>query len=90
MTMQIKPYELPTSLPVAINARWAERFLLLIGLLIVDTLMLLFGFWLAYLIRFEMDLSWGYQPVTLPLYFYRQWAFLLAPIWLISYGVENQ
>jgi len=87
MTMQIKPYELSSSLPVAINARWAERFLLLIGLLIVDLLMVLFGFWLAYLLRFEMSFSWFYQPITLQLYFYRQLAFLLAPIWLIVFAL---
>ena len=36
LTIQTKPYELTGSLPVTINARWAERVLLLLGLLFVD------------------------------------------------------
>ena len=87
MTIQSKSYELAGSLPVAINARWAERVLLLIGLLIVDTLMVLMGFWLAYLIRFEADASWWfYNPETLPIDFYRGVTFVLAPIWLFVFA----
>ena len=87
MTIQSKSYELAGSLPVAINARWAERVLLLIGLLIVDTLMVLMGFWLAYLIRFEADASWWfYNPETLPIDLYRQVTFVLVPIWLFVFA----
>ena len=81
--MQTKPYELTGSLPVAINARWAERVLLLIGLVIVDAFMVLFGFWLAYLLRYQVSLSWFYQPEIVPTDFYRQITFVLAPLWLL-------
>ena len=85
--MQSKTYELTGSLPVTINARWAERVLLLIGLLIVDTVMVLLGFWLAYLIRFEADVSWWfYNPETLPLDFYRGVTLVLVPIWLFVFA----
>ena len=83
MTMQTKPLELTGSLPVTVNARWAERVLLLIGLIVTDILMVLFGFWLAYFFRFEVDLNWYFQPEIVPLDFYRQITFFLAPIWLI-------
>ena len=74
---------LSVSLPVATNARWAERVLLSIMLVSTDLIMVLFGFWLAYLIRFELGISWFYQPEVVPINFYRPFSFLLAPIWLM-------
>ncbi|RME75854.1 MAG: sugar transferase [Chloroflexi bacterium] len=45
--------------------------------------MVLAGFWLAYLIRFELGLSWFYQPEVMPTEFYRSLSFMLAPLWVI-------
>ena len=45
-------------LPVAINARWAERLLLSYALTAVDVVMILSGFRLAYALRFEVGISW--------------------------------
>ncbi len=75
--------QLSVSLPVATNARWAERVLLSIMLIATDLTMVLFGFWLAYLIRFELGSFWFYQPEIIPINFYRPFSFLLAPLWLM-------
>ena len=50
MTQATQPWsgQLNGALPVAINARWAERLLLYIALTVVDMTMVLVGFWLAY------------------------------------------
>jgi exopolysaccharide biosynthesis polyprenyl glycosylphosphotransferase len=77
--------QLSGPLPVAINARWAERILLFIALTTTDLLMVLSGFWLAYTIRFEVDIPWFYYPMESPLYFYSRLVFILAPAWLIVF-----
>jgi exopolysaccharide biosynthesis polyprenyl glycosylphosphotransferase len=77
-------YQLTTQLPVAINARWAERLLLTILLTVVDLAMILLGFWLAYQIRFELGLNWWvYLPEIPPSDFYRWLVFIIAPLWMI-------
>lgn len=77
--------QLSGPLPVAINARWAERLLLSIALTVVDLTMVLGGFWLAYTLRFEVGISLFYQHQVSPLDFYSRLVFLLAPAWLIVF-----
>lgn len=79
--------QLSGALPVAINARWAERLLLAIVLTTIDLIMVVLGFWLAYTLRFEIGLSWFYQHVVAPLDFYSRLVFFLAPAWLIVFRV---
>jgi len=79
--------QLTGPLPVAMNARWAERLLLSIALTAVDLGMVLLGFRLAYALRFEANISWLYQPEVAPLDFYASLVFLLAPAWLIVFRV---
>lgn len=76
-----EPYPRAGSLP-AIDTRRAERLLLLIFLVIIDLAMVFLGFRLAYAVRFELGLSWHYQPVTSPIDYYRNLTFLLTPVWL--------
>jgi exopolysaccharide biosynthesis polyprenyl glycosylphosphotransferase len=79
------PAHLSGPLPVAVNARWAEKLLLSIALTAVDLGMVLLGFRLAYALRFEAGISWLYQPEVAPLDFYSRFVFLLAPAWLILF-----
>ncbi|NJN95052.1 MAG: hypothetical protein HC875_13590 [Anaerolineales bacterium] len=78
-------YQLANPLPVAINARWAERLLLIIGLAGLDLAMVLTGFWLAYTIRFEIGFAWFYQPEVVPTDFYQNLVFLIAPAWIFVF-----
>ncbi len=72
-------------LQVAINARWAERLLLSIALVVVDLTTVVLGFRLAYLLRFELGISWFYQHPEAPLDFYSRLVLLLAPAWLLVF-----
>jgi exopolysaccharide biosynthesis polyprenyl glycosylphosphotransferase len=94
MTQATQPWsgQLNGALPVAINARWAERLLLYIALTVADLTMVLVGFWLAYMVRFEVDIAWFYQHTVAPVSFYSGLVFFLAPAWLIvfrSFGLYD-
>jgi exopolysaccharide biosynthesis polyprenyl glycosylphosphotransferase len=78
-------YQLANPLPVAINARWAERLLLIIGLVCLDLTMVLLGFWLAYAIRFDIGFVWFYRHEVVPTDFYQNLVFLIAPAWIIVF-----
>jgi exopolysaccharide biosynthesis polyprenyl glycosylphosphotransferase len=79
--------QLSGPLPVAVNARWAERLLLSIALVASDLVAVLIAFWLAYGFRFEVGISWFYQHPESQVDFYSQLVFLLAPCWLILFRV---
>jgi len=87
MTQISQPWsgQLSRPLPVAINARWAERLLLLIALTVLDLITVLVGFWLAYTLRFEAGIVWLYQHQVAPVAFYSSLVFILAPAWLIVF-----
>jgi exopolysaccharide biosynthesis polyprenyl glycosylphosphotransferase len=72
-------------LPVAVNARWAERLLLVIALVVVDLTAVLVGFLLAYALRFEAGIEWLYQHEVTPSAFYSGLMLLLAPFWLVIF-----
>jgi exopolysaccharide biosynthesis polyprenyl glycosylphosphotransferase len=78
-------YQMTTQLPVAINARWAERLLLIIVLTVTDLLMILFGFWSAYVIRFETGIFLFYQYEVPPIEFYQSLVFLIVPFWIVVF-----
>lgn len=78
-------YQLANPLPVAINARWAERLLLIIVLTCFDLVMVLSGFWLAYAIRFEVGIAWFYKHEVPPSEFYQSLVFLIVPAWIIVF-----
>jgi len=82
MTTQSNAYSLASPLHVAVNARWAERILLWITLIGVDSFMILAGFRIAYVLRFESNISWFYQHDTAPESYYQLIVFLLTPIWI--------
>jgi FlaA1/EpsC-like NDP-sugar epimerase len=87
MTTHANIYQLSSPLRVAGNARWAERILLLTILIIVDLAMILLGFWLAYVLRFEISFSWFYQHQQSQLDFYRWLVVLMAPFWIGVFGL---
>ena len=78
-------HSLTGPLPVAINARWAERLLLSVALTLIDLITVPIGFGLAYVLRFEAGISWTYQYNEAPSQFYLGLIFLLVPIWLIVF-----
>jgi exopolysaccharide biosynthesis polyprenyl glycosylphosphotransferase len=78
-------YQVTTQLPVVINARWAERLLIVIVLTGVDLLMVMAGFWLAYIIRFEVGIIWFFLYEVPPVDFYSSLVFLIAPAWLLVF-----
>ncbi|GAB4531002.1 MAG: sugar transferase [Anaerolineae bacterium] len=77
--------QLTGPLPVAVNARWAERLLLTLALSATDLFMVLAGFRLAYALRFEFDIPWLYEYQAAPLDFYARVVFFLVPVWLIIF-----
>ncbi len=87
MTTRTNTYPLTGPLHVAVNARWAERILLWITLIGVDSLMIIAGFWVAYLLRFESNISWFYQHEVAPENYYQFIVFLLSPIWIAIFAV---
>jgi exopolysaccharide biosynthesis polyprenyl glycosylphosphotransferase len=87
MTTNANTYQLASPLRVAVNARWAERLLLLIFLVAVDIGTVFLGFWLAYVFRFEASFSWFYEHEVAPLDFYQRLVFLLTPLWVVVFAL---
>jgi exopolysaccharide biosynthesis polyprenyl glycosylphosphotransferase len=87
MTTHANTYQLTGPLRVAVNARWAERLLLLTFLIIADLAMILAGFGLAYALRFKASFSWFFQHDVPPFDFYQSLVLLLIPIWLGVFAV---
>jgi exopolysaccharide biosynthesis polyprenyl glycosylphosphotransferase len=83
---QASTYQLPQTIPVVTNARWAERHLLRIVLASVDVAAIASGFALAYLLRFEAGITFFYQPAESPVSFYTTLVFWLIPIWLLIFA----
>lgn len=83
--MQAKVQTAPTTFRTAVNARWAERILLLSVTALNDAAMVGVGFLLAYLIRFESGIQFDYQPVGPVIHFYQNLVFLLIPAWIVVF-----
>jgi exopolysaccharide biosynthesis polyprenyl glycosylphosphotransferase len=77
--------QLVDPLPVAANARWAERPLLISALIAIDLAAVLGGFWLAYALRFEAGIDWLYPHEVAPSGFYIGLVLLVAPLWLVVF-----
>ena len=93
--MHTSTMELTSSLKSTANARVIEKRLFLFALIALDLLMITLGFWIAYVLRFELDISWFYQHDVSLLLIYRRLVFLFAPIlvavfWVFSlYDFKN-
>jgi exopolysaccharide biosynthesis polyprenyl glycosylphosphotransferase len=85
--MQTGTDQLSRSLKTTAYPRWAKRLSLLIALILVDLAMVLLGFRMAYVVRFEAGVSWFFQPQVSQLDFYQHLVFLFAPLWVIIFGV---
>ncbi len=85
MTQPAYTHSLTGPLPVAINARWAERILLSVALVLIDLIAIPVGFGLAYVLRFEAGISWAYQYNEAPSQFYQGLIFWLVPVWLLVF-----
>lgn len=81
-SMQAKVQAAPTTFQTAVNARWAERILLLSAMALNDAAMIGLGFLFAYLIRFESGIQFDYQPIASVVHFYQTLVFLLIPLWI--------
>ncbi len=84
---QVSIYNSAQPMPVVINARWAERHFLRLSLAIIDILAIGVGFLLAYLMRFEVGITFFYQPVESPLSFYSSLVFWLFPLWILVFAL---
>jgi len=90
--MQANTYSTSTTFRTAVNARWAERILLMTLLVLIDILMIGVGFFTAYLIRFESFITFTYQPEGSPVAFYQLIVFALIPVWTVifwSFGLYD-
>lgn len=88
---RVSSYQMAKSMPLTTssNARWAERCFLRLGLALVDTIAIWAGFWLAYYLRFETNVTYFYQPEETALPFYTTLVFWLIPLWLIVFSLSN-
>ncbi len=87
MTMRANTVQVTRALPFAANERWLKRIILLVALIAVDLVMVLVGFWLAYILRFEIGLNLFYQHETSQLNFYEQFVFWLIPAWIVVFAI---
>ncbi|MDH3674407.1 MAG: hypothetical protein OES12_02845, partial [Anaerolineae bacterium] len=85
--MQSGTDQLSRSLETTSYARWAKRLSLLIVLVLVDLGMVLLGFRMAYVVRFETGAGWFFQHQGSQLDFYQHLVFLFAPLWIIIFGL---
>lgn len=85
--MQARTDQLSLPLGVAINAGWIRRASLTVALAGTDLLMVLFGFLLAYFIRFEAEISWFYHHEGSMLQFYQQLVFFFTPLWIVIFWI---
>jgi exopolysaccharide biosynthesis polyprenyl glycosylphosphotransferase len=81
--------QLADPLPAAVNARSAERLLLIMALIVVDLAAVLGGFWLAYALRFEAGNDWFYLHEVAPSAFYTGLVLLVAPFWLFVFRLSG-
>lgn len=85
MTTRTKSSTLATSLPAGVDIRWAHQVFILTSLIVTDLLAVLAGFFLAYVLRFEMGIDLFYQHETSPIDFYRSFVFLITPGWIFIF-----
>jgi exopolysaccharide biosynthesis polyprenyl glycosylphosphotransferase len=85
MTTQTNSFQLTGSLPARLNIHWTQRLFLLVSLSGVDLLAVFAGFFLAYVVRFEMGFTLFYQHEESPLDFYQSFIFLIAPGWIVIF-----
>jgi exopolysaccharide biosynthesis polyprenyl glycosylphosphotransferase len=83
---QLSAYQVGRSTPLIGNARWAERLLIRVGLVIVDLLAISLGFRLAYFLRFEAVTAIYFDPTEHAMAYYSNLVFWLIPIWLILFS----
>ena len=84
--IQSRTDQLALPLGIAVNAGWLRRALLAATLAVTDLLMVLLGFQLAYLLRFESSIPWFFHHQASQLEFYQGLIFLFAPLWLVIFG----
>jgi exopolysaccharide biosynthesis polyprenyl glycosylphosphotransferase len=80
---------LVSPLPVAVNAKWAERWLLTAALIVGDLAAVLGGFWVAYFLRFEAGFDWLYRHEVAQSGFYSSLVLMLAPLWLFVFWLSG-
>lgn len=87
MTTQTKSAQLTKSIPAKLTPQSTQKLTLLTLLAFSDLIAVTFGFLLAYVIRFEIGISWMYQPPESPLDFYQTFVFFITPSWLLIFAV---
>lgn len=85
VTTQTKTVQLTESIP-KFTAQSTQKYTLLTLLAVSDLIAVTLGFFLAYIIRFEIGISWMYQPLEAPLDFYQSFVFFITPSWLLIFA----
>ncbi len=80
--MQANIYPYSSTWAKAADKQLMERRVLMTVLVALDLLMVGFGFFMAYIIRFEIQPVWFYQSNTPQFQFYQGIALTLIPLWL--------
>jgi exopolysaccharide biosynthesis polyprenyl glycosylphosphotransferase len=76
-----------TTRPTISKNRWSEQYKPYLLLLIADTLAIGLGFAIAYLVRFETNISFFYDQSDPMIGFYSQLMFILIPSWLALFAL---
>lgn len=87
MSMQTNTAKLSEPISIGLKTQTARRSSLAISLAITDLLAILLGFFLAFVGRFELGISWDYQPPVSPIDLYQSFVFLIAPSWLLIFFI---
>lgn len=69
------------------SQHWPERVWVFLSLLLTDTAAFGIGFLIAYLVRFEADLSFFYDNVSSVASQYTELINLLVPVWVVVFAV---
>ncbi|MCB0213553.1 MAG: sugar transferase [Anaerolineae bacterium] len=87
MTTQTNTAQLTETIPVKLSSQSTQKITLLTLLAFSDLIAVTLGFLLAYVIRFEIGISWMYQPPESPIDFYQSFVFFITPGWLLIFAV---
>lgn len=87
MTTQTNTAQLTESIPVKLNTNTTQHVTLLALLAFTDLMAVTFGFFLAFVLRFEAGISWTFQPTDSPIDFYQSFVFFVTPSWLIIFAI---
>jgi exopolysaccharide biosynthesis polyprenyl glycosylphosphotransferase len=85
--MQTNTAKLTEPISIGLKTQTGRQSSLFISLAITDLAGILLGFFFAFVGRFELGISWDYQPAASPIDLYQSLVFLIAPSWLFIFFI---